>query len=82
MGKLWRGAQCSARGKRTVKPKFEPLGDFLGRLHRAAVPRVLIQMVYYCMLAYPPSADELVDSLEVFAGKKMYSKVALANIVQ
>ena len=79
MGKLWRGARCAAKRKRTVKPKFETLGELLGRLHRAAVPRVLIKLVYYCMLASPPSADELVDSLEVFAGKKMYTKATPTN---
>ena len=76
MGKLWRGARRSAKCKRVVPPKYEALGEILGRLHRGAVPRILIQTVYYSLLASAPSSAELVDSLEVFAGKKMYTKAA------
>ena len=73
MGKLWRGTRKLLR-KRKIPAEVETLGCFLIRLHRPNVPRVLIQLVYYCLLATPVKPEDLVDSLEVFAGKKMFTK--------
>ena len=59
----------------TLPSMEESLSEFLTRLYFRGCPRVLVILVYYCMVAFPISSDDLVDSLEVFAGMKEYSKV-------
>jgi hypothetical protein len=68
-------------GKRVKRCDLD-LGEFLQRLHYLGSPRILVHLVYYLVLAAPAEESELVDSLEVFAGCKAYSKlVGFCNLV-
>ena len=67
------------KARRTHPAQSSPLADLIVLLHQVKAPRILMQLVYYSCIIKPPHAAELVDSLEVFAGGKMYSQVALVN---
>ena len=56
------------------------LGKFLTDLHASGAPDILVKLVYYLNTAAPLSDDDLVDSLEVFAGCKSYSKAPLPHL--
>jgi hypothetical protein len=62
--------------RRTLKvpAEMESLGDFLVKMHKAMCPRILLKLVYYVALAWPVAEEDLVDSLEVFAGAKQYTE--------
>ena len=77
MAKYWRGARAprgAHRRTKVVPAASDSLGGFLATMHMVGCPRILVKLVYYLLLAYPVTSDDLVDSLEVFAGKKRYSQ--------
>jgi hypothetical protein len=70
------------RRTRNVPAEMETLGDFLVKMHKAMCPRILLKLVYYVALAWPVAVEDLVDSLEVFAGSKQYTAAPRSIINQ
>jgi hypothetical protein len=61
--------------RRHVPAETVSLDSFLEHMHYVGCPTVLIKLVYFVMVAYPITCEDLVDSVEVFAGCKSYSQV-------
>jgi hypothetical protein len=64
------------RCARIIPARTSGIDDFILHMHRLGAPTVLLQLVYYVSIAWPATTEDLVDSLEVFAGAKQYTEAS------
>ena len=77
MKRLSNSYDASVAMKRFRPAEDVSLGEFLQMMHETGCPSVLVKLVYYLSLANPIGPDDLVDTLEIFAGQKVFSQACL-----
>ena len=70
-----RRSRSPLREKHVIPARTLQTGDFLVALHHAGAPHSFVKLMYYVMVSFQPRPEDLVDSLEVFAGTGNYTKV-------
>ena len=70
-----RDSRKKAKRTKRVDAESSSVEELLRTMHLQGCPRVLLQLVYYVLVASPIQPHELVDTLEVFAGQKQLTEV-------